>query len=136
MRWSSWDATGTDTAVDHRALFEFDLNGFIVVRNALSAARVAQMNAALEGSSLFQEEVVERQRGDGTRFTFCQTDPMFMELLEHPVMLEFLVRALSGQSAQARAPVLSAADPACCRCFCSATSWANGSAWTTPQASR
>eukprot|EP01047_Picozoa_sp_COSAG01_P044416 COSAG01_NODE_4011_length_5436_cov_5.572232_4_plen_105_part_00 len=93
MPWSSWDATGSLTAVNHRALFEFDLNGFAVVRNALSSAEVAHMNAALESSQLFQEEVTHRKRGDGTRFTFCQTDPMFMQLLEHPVMLAFLVRA-------------------------------------------
>ena len=63
------------------------------MKSALSPAQVAQMNAALERSALFQEEVVDRKRADGTRFTFCQTDPMFMELLEHPMMLELLVCA-------------------------------------------
>ena len=60
------------------------------------------MNATLEGSALFQEEVVDRKRADGTRFTFCQTDPMFMELLEHPIMLEVLVRILLVTASLAR----------------------------------
>eukprot|EP01043_Picozoa_sp_COSAG02_P046413 COSAG02_NODE_4338_length_5486_cov_2.268053_1_plen_429_part_00 len=154
MPWSSWDATPAGShpgTVDHTALFEFDLNGFLVVltspifprpypyqseagwtrtvrfctacppcrckstvlhcavlrcaaphctqvKGALSDGEVAAMNAALEGSDLFQEEVVQQKRADGTRFSFCQTHPMFMELLEHPLMLQLLVRHFLSSS--------------------------------------
>ena len=54
------------------------------------------MNAALDGSALFNEEVTQKNRGDGTRFSFCQTDPMFMQLLEQPKMLSFL-REIMGE---------------------------------------
>ena len=40
MPWSSWDATGDVQQVDNKALFEFDINGFICVRNVLDAATV------------------------------------------------------------------------------------------------
>ena len=62
----------------------------------LAAAQVDEMNATLEGSELFQEEVSAKGRADGTRFTFCQTHPMFMELLEHPTMLGFM-REIMGE---------------------------------------
>jgi|EP01046_Picozoa_sp_COSAG06_P016122 hypothetical protein len=95
MPWSSWDATGDVQQVDNKALFEFDINGFICVRNVLDAATVERMNSALEASESFHSDLHGPGR-DGTRFKFGHVDPMFMELMEQPTMLAFL-REIMGE---------------------------------------
>lgn len=65
MPWSSWDATGETTVVDHRALYEFDLNGLCVCgrphpRMAAPAAPCTHGGAGGDGGTTAQ---VGRQFG-------------------------------------------------------------------------
>jgi hypothetical protein len=53
MPWSSWDATGSHRSAGHQALYEFDLNGFVVLRDVRPAhCHPAAASRRLQSSTL------------------------------------------------------------------------------------
>lgn len=61
-------------------IYEFDLNGVIVYPQLISAAEVAEMNHILDA----------RIEGFPQNFGFLHLDPIFMQLMAHPRMLDIL----------------------------------------------
>lgn len=68
-------------------IYEFDLNGYIVYRNMLSAERVSRMN-----------EIIDESQGGQpmeNSFSFLQLDACFLELMAHPRTLQ-IMRVMIG----------------------------------------
>jgi ectoine hydroxylase-related dioxygenase (phytanoyl-CoA dioxygenase family) len=79
--------------------FLFDLNGFVVIRSALSDEDVARYRAAVYRLAR-QELPAERWTSEGepldqVRVRAIDSDPIFLELVDHPVSLP-LVQGLVG----------------------------------------
>ncbi|MBM7800538.1 ectoine hydroxylase-related dioxygenase (phytanoyl-CoA dioxygenase family) [Microlunatus panaciterrae] len=80
--------------------FLFDLNGFIVVRSALTAEEVARYRDGIYRLAR-QDLPAERWTSDGEpldqiRVQAINRDPMFLELVDHPVSLP-LVQEIVGE---------------------------------------
>ena len=65
--------------IGKRQLFEFDLNGYVIIRDFLSAAQVASFNARLDAQPFARQS---------HKFSFMLTDPVFMDLMVDRQILE------------------------------------------------
>jgi hypothetical protein len=63
-------------------IYEFDLNGYIIYRNILSSDEVRRMNEIVDSSPAGEM--------DKTHFSFLGIDPIFMELMVRPNVLQIL----------------------------------------------
>lgn len=70
-------------------IYEFDLNGYIVYRDFLSADEVKKMNDVLDAE--FKKQNTE----DTHSFSFLSLDPCFLDLMAHPRMLQ-IIRSMIG----------------------------------------
>lgn len=66
-------------------LYEFDLRGYIVYRGAIEEEQIRKINALIDGS-----EAADRTG----KFSFMDTDPIFMELMASPSMVRHLALLL------------------------------------------
>jgi hypothetical protein len=67
------------SAIGIKELFEFDLNGYVVVKGFLSQEEVARMNGALDAQPSARQ---------AHKFKFILTDPMFMDLMSDRRILD------------------------------------------------
>jgi hypothetical protein len=67
------------TLIGVRELFEFDLNGYVIIRNFLSVDRVRYINQVLDSTPVVNHT---------HKFSFMLTDPIFMDLMSHRDILE------------------------------------------------
>src|SRR6267378_4589887 len=75
-----------DESVTLEERYEFDLNGYIVYRNLLSREEIERINGILS----------DRTPASGSgKFSFFELDPLFMDLMARPQVLEIL-RVLLG----------------------------------------
>ena len=70
--------------------FKFDLEGYLVVKNALAPEEVAEMNRIAD--EIYTEEYDER--GLRSRMRVSQWGPPFQALIDHPAALPYLVEFL------------------------------------------
>ena len=72
--------------MNEEEIYEFDLNGYIILRDLIPPADVARMNEILD----------QDQAGDfPLSFQFLKLDPMFMDLMAHPRTLK-VMRTIIG----------------------------------------
>ncbi len=72
--------------MNEEEIYEFDLNGYIILRDLIPPADVARMNEILD----------QDQAGDFPHsFQFLKLDPMFMDLMAHPRTLK-VMRTIIG----------------------------------------
>jgi Phytanoyl-CoA dioxygenase (PhyH) len=63
-----------------RAAFEFDLQGFVILRNLIDSGQVESLNAIIDGDPIMRRTT--------PKFLFATKSPLFMDLLSHPTIMK------------------------------------------------
>ena len=76
------------TAIDARATFEFDLNGYAILPGELDRADVARLNTIIDASPVAQ---------NAHKFHFLDLDRAFLDLLTHPTVAAICASWLNAE---------------------------------------
>ena len=79
-----------NSRISREEKFKFDLEGYLVVKNALAPEEVAEMNRIAD--EIYTEEYDER--GLRSRMRVSQWGPPLQALIDHPAALPYLVEFL------------------------------------------